>query len=103
MKMLTLVNGASARPSSSGATAGPTVMILPSAGLRMAPRLAGGLRSGSRKNQAHQRVSTSPAQPKGGARNPNSSEAPPKSAINGRPSRLMRMGKDLGNSGLPGS
>src|SRR5262249_51811784 len=66
MKIDTRGNGLSPSPSSAGGSACTTIDTRPSAGDTTMPSRTGVTRTGSRKNNAHQIVSTLPIQPSGG-------------------------------------
>ena len=65
MKIDTRGSGRSPRPSSCGGAALTTAEMRPSAGATTMPSRTGVTRTGSRKNSAHQIVSTVPIQPSG--------------------------------------
>ena len=66
MKIDTRGSGASPRPSSAGGSTCVTIEMRPSAGATTMPSRTGVTRTGSRKNSAHQTVSSVPIQPSGG-------------------------------------
>src|SRR5438552_599451 len=65
MKIETRINGLSPRPSSAGGSTCVIMEMRPSAGATTMPSRTAVTRTGSRKNSAHQTVSTVPIQPSG--------------------------------------
>src|SRR6266581_1818339 len=87
MKIETRGKARSPRLSSAGGTALMILLMLPSAGATTSPSRVGVTRSGSRKNSAHQIVSTVLIQPSGDHSQNRSRLASAKMPMNGSPSR----------------
>src|SRR5262245_2951540 len=87
MKIETRGSARSPRLSSAGGTAWMILLTRPSAGATTSPSRVGVTRSGSRKNSAHQTVSTVPIQPSGDHSQNKSRLASANMPMNGSPSR----------------